>query len=85
MRHHVVEVPDVELGHALEEDAGVALGEPLRIAVAFGIGALWAAGIGAALGPLGFARVFAIMAATYLVAACCVLLMRERRPAAVRR
>jgi MFS family permease len=57
----------------------------LYFAVAFGIGALWAAGIGAALGPLGFARVFAIMAATYLVAACCVLLMRERRPAAVRR
>jgi MFS family permease len=52
----------------------------LYFAVAFGIGALWAAAIGAALGTLGFARVFAIMAATYVTAGCCVLLMREQSP-----
>jgi MFS family permease len=52
----------------------------LYFAVAFGIGALWAAAIGAALGTLGFGRVFAIMAATYLTAGGCVLLMREHRP-----
>jgi MFS family permease len=57
----------------------------LYFAVAFGIGALWAAAIGAALGTLGFARVFGIMAATYLTAGCCVVLMRERRPQAGRR
>ena len=57
----------------------------LYFAVAFGIGALWAAAVGAALGPLGFAAVFAIMAATYIAAWFCVLLMRERPFATVRR
>jgi MFS family permease len=49
----------------------------LYFAVAFGIGALWAAGIGAALSRLGFGPVFGIMAATYLLSALCVLAMRE--------
>jgi hypothetical protein len=57
----------------------------LYFAVAFGIGALWAAGIGAAVGPLGFTRVFTLMAFTYLVAGGGVLAMRERRSAPVRR
>ena len=57
----------------------------LYFAVAFGIGALWAAGIGAALTSLGFTRVFALMAATYLIAAGGVVLMREHRPGVVRR
>jgi MFS family permease len=57
----------------------------LYFAVAFGIGALWAAGIGAALTSLGFTRVFALMAATYLIAASGVVLMREHRPGVVRR
>lgn len=57
----------------------------LYFAVAFGIGALWAAAIGAALGRLGFATVFAIMAATYVAAGLCVLLMRERPGIGMRR
>ena len=57
----------------------------LYFAVAFGIGALWVAGIAAALGPLGFPTVFAIMATTYVAAAFCVLLMRERVGAGMRR
>jgi MFS transporter, FSR family, fosmidomycin resistance protein len=52
----------------------------LYFAVAFGIGALWAAAIGALLGRLGFVTVFAIMAATYIVAGGCVLAMREYKP-----
>ena len=57
----------------------------LYFAVAFGIGALWAAAIGAALGRLGFPTVFAIMAATYVAAGLCVLLMRERAGIGMRR
>jgi len=57
----------------------------LYFAVAFGIGALWAAAVGVLLGRLGFATVFAIMAATYLAAGACVLAMQERAPVSVRR
>jgi MFS family permease len=57
----------------------------LYFAVAFGIGALWAAAVGAALGPLGFETVFAIMAATYLLAGGCVYLIREASPTGMRR
>ncbi len=53
----------------------------LYFAVAFGVGALWAAGVGAAVGRLGFGFVFVMMAATYLVAGACVLGMREGAPA----
>jgi len=53
----------------------------LYFAVAFGVGALWAAGVGAAIGRLGFGFVFVMMAATYLVAGACVLGMREGAPA----
>jgi MFS family permease len=49
----------------------------LYFAVAFGIGALWAAGVGALLGRVGFVMVFSIMAMTYLLAAICVWLMRR--------
>lgn len=49
----------------------------LYFAVAFGIGALWAAAVGAALGRLGFTTVFIIMATTYLLAGACVLMMRD--------
>jgi FSR family fosmidomycin resistance protein-like MFS transporter len=48
----------------------------LYFAVAFGIGALWAAAVGALLGRLGFVTVFGIMAITYLLAAVCVWLMQ---------
>jgi MFS transporter, FSR family, fosmidomycin resistance protein len=54
----------------------------LYFAVAFGVGALWAAGVGAAIGGLGFGFVFVTMAVTYLVAGACVLRMREGTPAA---
>jgi FSR family fosmidomycin resistance protein-like MFS transporter len=57
----------------------------LYFAVAFGIGALWAAVIGALLGQLGFVTVFAIMAVTYLAAGGCVFVIREAAPARVRR
>ena len=57
----------------------------LYFAVAFGIGALWAAAIGALLGQRGFGTVFAIMATTYILAGFCVVLMREPAPAGVRR
>jgi MFS family permease len=57
----------------------------LYFAVAFGIGAVWAAAVGAALGRLGFAMVFVIMAATYLAAGICVWLMHEHAAAAVGR
>jgi MFS transporter, FSR family, fosmidomycin resistance protein len=57
----------------------------LYFAVAFGVGALWAAAVGAAIGPLGFPTVFIIMATTYLLAGACVALMREGRAARVRR
>jgi AAHS family 4-hydroxybenzoate transporter-like MFS transporter len=57
----------------------------LYFAVAFGIGALWAAAVGALLGPAGFGTVFAIMAVTYLAAGACVVATREPLPAAMRR
>jgi MFS family permease len=59
----------------------------LYFAVAFGVGALWAAGLGAAIGGLGFGFVFALMAATYLAAGACVLAIRggAPTPAAMRR
>lgn len=57
----------------------------LYFAVAFGIGALWAAAVGAALGRLGFVTVFTIMAVTYLLAGACVVMMREPVPARMRR
>jgi MFS family permease len=55
----------------------------LYFAVAFGIGALWAAAVGAALDRIGYQAVFTIMVVSYLAAALCVLAMREtlRRPA----
>jgi len=49
----------------------------LYFAVAFGIGAFWAAAIGAGLDHLGFGVVFTIMAATYLVAGTCVWATKE--------
>ena len=57
----------------------------LYFAVAFGVGALWAAAVGAALGRLGFTTVFLIMATTYLLAGACVVMMRESDGARVRR
>ena len=66
---------------ALERDAIFSL----YFAVAFGIGALWAAAIGAAVGPLGFPTVFAIMATSYIAAGLCVLLMREGNRIGMRR
>jgi MFS family permease len=57
----------------------------LYFAIAFGVGALWAAAVGAALGRLGFTPVFTIMALTYLAAAGCVFLMREPVAASVGR
>jgi len=51
----------------------------LYFAVAFGIGALWAAGIGAGLDRLGYPLVFALIASTNAVAGVCVWAMRERR------
>ena len=57
----------------------------LYFAVAFGVGALWAAAIGAALGRLGFQTVFIVMATTYLLAGACVVMMREGTAARVRR
>lgn len=50
----------------------------LYFAMAFGVGSLWAIGVGAALEHLGYATVFAIMAASYVAAAACVLFTRER-------
>ncbi len=49
----------------------------LYFAVAFGIGALWAAAVGGLLGGLGFSTVFVIMATTYLLAGLCVLGIRK--------
>jgi MFS family permease len=57
----------------------------LYFAVAFGVGALWAAAVGAALGQLGFPTVFIIMATTYLLAGACVVMMRESDRARVGR
>jgi MFS family permease len=66
----------------LADESPIASRDPifsLYFAVAFGIGALWAAAIGAALSRLGFAPVFVIMAITYLLSAVCVLAMRESK------
>lgn len=49
----------------------------LYFAVAFGIGALWAAAVGALVDRLGFGTVFVLMSVTYLVAGGCVLVMRQ--------
>ena len=57
----------------------------LYFAVAFGIGALWAAAVGAILGPLGFATVFVIMATTYLLAGVCVVMIRDAGGGRMRR
>jgi len=51
----------------------------LYFAVAFGVGSLWAAGVGVALERLGYATVFEIMAASYVAAAACVAFTREPR------
>ncbi|MDQ6883079.1 MAG: MFS transporter [Candidatus Dormibacteraeota bacterium] len=48
----------------------------LYFAVAFGVGALWAAVVGAMIGPFGFGFVFLTMASTYLLAGLCVLAIR---------
>lgn len=48
----------------------------LYFAVAFGVGALWAAGVGAAIAGLGFGFVFTLMAVTYLAAGVCVFAIR---------
>ncbi len=52
----------------------------LYFAVSFGIGALWAVVVGAALGRLGFAPVFLMMVASYLVAGVCIAAVRKPRP-----
>ncbi|HYM51217.1 MAG TPA: MFS transporter [Candidatus Limnocylindrales bacterium] len=57
----------------------------LYFAVAFGVGALWAAGIGALLDRIGYSAVFAIMVLSYLLAGACVLGMREPARGRVRR
>lgn len=50
----------------------------LYFAVAFGVGSLWAAGMGVALERLGYGTVFVIMAVSYVAAAACVALTREQ-------
>jgi len=50
----------------------------LYFAMAFGVGSLWAIGVGAALEHLGYATVFVIMVASYMAAAGCVVFTRER-------
>jgi MFS transporter, FSR family, fosmidomycin resistance protein len=59
----------------------------LYFAVAFGVGALWAAGVGVAIGRFGFGFVFTLMSATYLAAGACVIAIRDgaRSPGAMRR
>lgn len=51
----------------------------LYFAVAFGIGALWAAAAGALLDHFGYTPVFIVMAASYVVAGTLVLGLREPR------
>ncbi len=51
----------------------------LYFAVAFGIGALWAAGLGLGLEHLGYGAVFVLMATTYLAAGICVWATHEDR------
>jgi len=59
----------------------------LYFAVAFGVGALWAAGVGVAIGRFGFGFVFTLMSLTYLAAGACVLAIRGSAgsPGAMRR
>jgi predicted MFS family arabinose efflux permease len=54
----------------------------LYFAVAFGIGAIWAAAVGVALEHLGYTTVLLIMAITYLAAGACVWATRETAEAA---
>jgi MFS transporter, FSR family, fosmidomycin resistance protein len=49
----------------------------LYFAVAFGVGSLWAAGLGVALERLGYGPVFLVMAVSYVAAAACVAFTRE--------
>jgi MFS family permease len=51
----------------------------LYFAVAFGIGALWAAGAGVLLDQFGYTPVFIVMAASYVVAGALSLGLREPR------
>ena len=45
--------------------------------MAFGVGSLWAAGMGVALERLGYGPVFVIMAMSYVAAGACIALTRE--------
>jgi FSR family fosmidomycin resistance protein-like MFS transporter len=49
----------------------------LYFAVAFGVGSLWAAGLGVALERLGYGPVFVVMAFSYVAAALCIAFTRE--------
>jgi MFS family permease len=49
----------------------------LYFAVAFGVGSLWAAGLGVALERFGYAPVFAVMTVSYVGAAVCIAFTRE--------
>ena len=49
----------------------------LYFAVAFGVGSLWAVGVGVALEHLGYAPVFVLMAASYVAAAICIAFTRD--------
>jgi len=49
----------------------------LYFAMAFGVGSLWAAGMGVALERLGYGPVFLIMAMSYMAAGACIALTRE--------
>lgn len=51
----------------------------LYFAVAFGVGSLWAAGLGVALERVGYAPVFVTMALSYVAAAACIAFTREPR------
>jgi MFS family permease len=51
----------------------------LYFAVAFGIGALWAAGAGVLLDQFGYTPVFIVMAASYVVAGTLSLGLKELR------
>lgn len=49
----------------------------LYFAMAFGVGSLWAAGMGVALERLGYGPVFVVMAMSYVAAGACIALTRE--------
>jgi MFS family permease len=49
----------------------------LYFAVAFGVGSLWAAGMGIALERLGYGPVFVVMAVSYVAAGLCIALTRD--------